>query len=120
MCMWGKDLWSGYVEPSNVFGHFGGNAGRERCYLLMDVHKKGVGGPASLFTYGIAWDAIEVHIHGATGAKGVAADARGWETLFVETGGNDSRFEYAVDVACLEAAKAFGLGGVIGADDVVG
>ena len=101
MCMWGKDLWSGYVEPSNAFGHFGGNASRESCYLLMDVHKKGVGGPASLFADGNMWDAIEVHGHGSTSMKRMAANARGWETFLVKTSGNDGRFECAVDVTRL-------------------
>ena len=92
MCMGGKDLWSSYVEPSNAVGHFRGNASGERCYLLMDVHKKGVGGPASLLTDSVTWDAIEVHGHCATSAKGMAADAGWWETLFVKAGGNDGCF----------------------------
>ena len=84
MCVGGKDLWSGNVEPSNAVGHFGGNASREGCYLLMDVREKGVRGPASLFADGIMWDAIEVHCHGAASMEGVTADAGGWETLFVK------------------------------------
>ena len=97
MCMWCKDCWSSYVEPSNALGHFGGNASREHCYLPMDVHKKGVRGPVSLFVDAIMWDAIEVHGHGSTGTKRMAANSRGWKTFFVKTGGNDSSFEHVVD-----------------------
>ena len=101
MCMWCKDLWSAYVEPSNALGHFGGNASRECCYLFMDVHKKSVRGPASLFADGIMWDAIEMHGHGAASVKRMAANARGWEPFLVKAGGNDGCFEHAVDVTRL-------------------
>ena len=100
--MWCKDLWArSYVEPSNVFGHFGGNASGEHCYLFMDVHEKHVRGPASLFVDGITWDPIEMHGHGSTSMERMAANARGWETFLVKTSGNDSHFEYAVDVTGL-------------------
>ena len=69
MCMWCKDLWSSYVEPSNAVGHFGGNASGESCYLLMDVHEKSVGGPAPLFTDSVMWDAVEVHGHCTAGQE---------------------------------------------------
>ena len=58
--------WASDVEPSNVLGHFCGKSSREGRYLFMDVHKKSVRGPATLFADGVMMDAVEVHCHGAS------------------------------------------------------
>ena len=77
----------------------------------MDVHQEGVGGPVSLFADSVAWDAVEVHGHGTPRAQGVAANAGGWETFFVETRGNNGCFEHLVNVSGLQAPPSSWFGG---------
>ena len=47
----------------------------------MDIGEKGIGGPSSHNFDGVRWNVVEVHSHGAAGAKGVGAYCRGGDAI---------------------------------------
>jgi hypothetical protein len=86
------------VDEWDVRAHLGGKT-RGKCGdLLMDVHEEGVGGPASLFSDGVAVSAVEFHGHGASGSQGVAAYESRGEAGGCEAQGLDGIFDVCVDV----------------------
>jgi len=80
-----RDGWACNLAEGDSVGHLVGHTSGKCTDLLMDVHEESVRFPASHFADGEGVDAIEMHCHGPTSTKGVAADIRRHIAEVVET-----------------------------------